>query len=431
MSPVEVVAVGSLILPDRIAHDWALSTRGGRIERVGPASEILPSLGIDFERWIRSRRESAETSKTSQGASPEAVGAGSPLLLVAPPGGFISPGFVDLHVHGGSGGDFMDGAAGPFETALRAHYRHGTTSIVPTTTAARHERILQTLALCREFKNYPRVGAPRVLGAHLYGPYFQPAARGCHPGEPIRDPVAVEYRQYLEFADAIVSASVAPEIEGAEGFTRACQARGVWVGSGHSHATFSRMAEAVGWGVKHVDHLYCAMSDKSKLRQFRAYPMQGGVLEATLYFDELTTEVIADGRHLTADLLLLALKIKGAERLALVTDCNRALDMPEGRYIFGPIDDGVPFDHVDGVGLMPDRLSLASSAQGMDEMVRVFHRMTGRPLWETVRMASLTPATIAGFENEIGSLEVGKWADLLVLSEKLEVERVVGAGQAG
>lgn len=198
--------------------------------------------------------------------------------------------------------------------------------------------------------------------------------------------------------------------------------------AGHTHATFDQMAEAVQWGVRHVDHLYCAMSDKSKLRQQQPYPMRGGVLEATLYFDELTTEVIADGKHLSADLLLLALKLKGCERLALVTDCNRALDMPEGEYLFGPLAGGEPFVHEDGVGKMPGGAALASSVRGMDHMVRTFAEMTGRPVWEAVRMASLTPATIVGREREIGSIAVGKQADLLVLDSDLQVQQVFVGG---
>jgi N-acetylglucosamine-6-phosphate deacetylase len=199
--------------------------------------------------------------------------------------------------------------------------------------------------------------------------------------------------------------------------------------AGHTHATFEQMAAAVGWGVRHVDHLYCAMSDKTKLRQKRNYPMQGGVLEATLYFDELTTEVIADGKHLSADLLLLALKIKGPDRLALVTDCNRALDMPDGRYLIGPLDGGEPMDRRDDVGIMPSGTGLASSVMGMDHMVRTFAALTGRPIWEVVRMASLTPARIAGRDQDVGSLEVGKHGDVLVLDAKLGIRAVYIDGQ--
>jgi N-acetylglucosamine-6-phosphate deacetylase len=288
------------------------------------------------------------------------------------------------------------------------------------------------LKLCRTFKQRSPndCQGARVLGAHFYGPYFNLDARGCHPAN-VRTPQQSEYEQYLEFADCIVTASIAPELLGAEEFTRACLARGVRMNMGHSHATFAQCAAAVEWGVRHVDHLFCAMSDKTKLRQLFGFPMQGGMTEATLYFDELTTEVIADGKHLTGDLLLLALKLKGVDRLALVTDSSRALDMPEGPYMFGPLSGGEPFVHRDGVGVMPDGAALASSTQGMDHMVRTFARLTGRPLWEVIRMASLTPARIAGMDGEIGSLGVGKRADLLLLDRDLQVRRTWINGIAG
>lgn len=338
--------------------------------------------------------------------------------------GYLSPGFVDLHVHGGAGGDFMDGTAESFRLALRSHARHGTTRMAITTTVARHEQILATLDLTRQFRRTPDPKGARVMGAHFYGPYFRYEARGAHPGGPIRPAVQQEFDQYLEYADDLVTATVAPEIVGAKEFALACRAKGVRVNVGHSWATFTQMTEAVAWGARHVDHLFCAMSDKTKLRQFQMYPMQGGVLEATLYFDELTTEVIADGKHLDAGLLLLALKIKGPDRLALVTDCNRALDMPDGDYMIGPLDGGEPLIKRDGVGLMPDGTALASSVEGMDHMVRTFAQLTGRPLWEVIRMASLTPARIAGREHEFGSLDKGKHADVVVLDRDLNVRRV-------
>src|SRR6202011_1342016 len=119
------------------------------------------------------------------------------------------------------------------------------------------------------------------------------------------------------------------------------------------------------------------------------------------------------GRHLQRELLLLAYKIKGPERLALVTDCNRALDMPDGEYLFGPSDGGEPILRRDGVGLMPDGKALASGVVGMDQGVRTFLRLTGAPLVDVIRMASLTPARIAGRERDLGSIEPGKLADLL------------------
>ncbi len=395
MTPPPLLFLGRVILPDQILPDAAVAVRDGQIVRVAGRNELEPAR--DTER----------------------IDAGD---------GYIAPGFVDIHVHGGGGADFMDGTPEAFDTVRAAHARHGTTSLVPTTTVARHDQIVRALELTRRAQGSAN-GRARVLGAHLYGPYFGAEARGCHPAAPLRPPCPADYEPYLAFADAIRTATVAPELAGAEAFVRACVARGIRTNVGHSHATFDQTAAAVAWGVRHVDHLFCAMSDRARLRQTQTYPMRGGVLEATLYFDELTTEVIADGKHLTRELLLLALKVKGPDKLALVTDCNRALDMPEGEYRFGPLDGGQPFLHRDGVGVMPDGKSLASGATGMDHAVRTFHALTGTPLATVVRMATLTPARIVGWGDRIGSLEMGKRADIVLLDRDLRVRRVFVAGQ--
>lgn len=391
--PSLVFCNAALVLPDRIVTPGWLRVEDGRVASLGEGDCAATVARLDLA------------------------------------GNYLVPGFVDLHVHGGAGADFMDGTVDAFRTVCRAHARHGTTSLLPTTTVARHDQHLAFLEVCRQLKR-DGTGGARILGAHIYGPYFNLAAKGAHPGAQCRAPVPEEYEQYLAFADSITTATVAPELPGAEGFIRACRARDIRGNVGHSHATFEQMEAAVAWGVSHVDHLYCAMSDRARLRQSQMYPMRGGVLEATLYFDELTTEVIADGKHLQRELLLLAYKVKGPERLALVTDCNRALDMPDGPYLMGPLDGGEPVLKGDGVGLMPDGQALASSVVGMDHCVRTFHQLTGVPLPEVVRMATLTPARIAGWDHEIGSLAVGKRADLVVLDRELDVRGVYMDGAA-
>lgn len=343
-------------------------------------------------------------------------------------GGYLVPGYVDIHIHGGDGADFMDGTEDAFRTICRAHMRHGTTSIVPTTTVARHDQHLAFLQVCRKLKREGTGGA-RILGAHFYGPYFAYEARGAHPGAHVRPPDPKEYQQYLEFADSICTATVAAELPGAEGFVRAFRAKGIVCNVGHSHATFEQVEAAVHWGVRHIDHLFCAMSDKTRLRQTQMFPMRGGVLEATLYFDELTTEVIADGKHLQRELLLLAYKIKGPDRVALITDCNRALDMPDGEYLIGPKDGGEPVIRRDDVCVMPDGKALGSSVAGMDRCVRTFLQLTGKPLSEVVRMATLTPARIVGRDLDLGSITPGKLADLLVLDQDLSVRQVYLEGR--
>lgn len=342
-------------------------------------------------------------------------------------GGYLVPGFIDLHVHGGAGHDFMDGTEAAFRGVCQAHARHGTTRLLPTTTVASHEHHLRFLDICHRLQNQATGGA-RIAGAHFYGPYFAQEARGCHPGETVRPPRPEEYAEYLDFG-CITRATVAPELPGAEEFVRACRNRGIGCNAGHSYATFDQMQASLAWGVSHVDHLFCAMSDRARLRQTQTFPMRGGVLEATLYFDELTTEVIADGQHLSADLLKLAFKIKGPDHLALVTDANRALDMPDGPYIFGPQDAGEPILKKDGVGLMLDGKALASGVVGMDHAVRTFWELTGTPFQEVIRMATLTPARIAGIDRDFGSLEVGKVADLVVLDAQMQIREVYIAGQ--
>jgi N-acetylglucosamine-6-phosphate deacetylase len=379
---------GTIVLPDRLLTAGQVEVTGGRISAIHDTAHPISS---------------ANTIELA--------------------GRYLVPGYIDLHVHGGAGSDFMDGTAGAFRTVCQAHLRHGTTSLLPTTTVARHEQILAVLDLCRRFRK-EETGGARVLGAHFYGPYFGREAAGCHPAHALRVPDPAEYAAYLEFADAICTATVAPELPGAEGFVRTCRERGIRCNAGHTHGTFEQMERAIEWGIQHVDHLFCAMSDRARLRQTQTHPMRGGVMEATLYFDELTTEVIADGKHLQRELLLLAYKTKGPDRLALVTDCNRALDMPDGEYFFGPLDGGERIQRRDGVGIMPDGKALASGVMGMDRMVRTFYALTGVSLVEVIRMATLTPARIAGWDHELGSIAIGKRADLLVLSRELEVEQV-------
>ncbi len=385
---------GAIVLEHRVLEPGFVHVAGDRIRAVGPEAELAHQ-------------------------DPDTVDL---------KGGYLVPGYFDLHVHGGAGADFMDGTVDAFRTVCQAHLRHGTTSLLPTTTVARHEQHLAFFDVCRRLKSEGTGGA-RILGAHFYGPYFAAEARGCHPAGPVRPPRPEEFEQYLAYSDCLTTATVAPELPGAEAFVRACRERGIRCNAGHTYATFEQMEKAVEWGVRHVDHLFCAMSDRARLRQSQTFPMRGGVMEATLYFDNLTTEVIADGKHLQRELLLLAYKIKGPNRLALVTDCNRALDMPDGEYWFGPADGGERILRKDGVGVMPDGTALASGVMGMDHGVRTFHKLTQAPLVEVIRMATLTPARIARWDKKLGSIAVGKLADLLVLDKDLQVQSVFLAGR--
>jgi len=392
------VVNATLVLPDREIAGGAIDVDGGRIGAVGRHDELPPWSGP----------------------------------IVDAGGGFVAPGFVDIHVHGGGNADFMDGTIEAFETAVRAHTRHGTTSIVPTSTVARHEQTLTFLENTRALHRrgaQPQLGLGRVVGAHLYGPYFSEERVGCHPKDPARPPNPAEYEEYLEFADVMLTATCAPELPGAEDFFRAAASKGIRLNAGHSNATWTEMAAAYAQGMRHVDHLYCAMSSVASLRERCGTPMQASMLEFVLATDDMTTEVIADGRHLSPELLRFVARVKGAASTALVTDCSRALDQRPGVYTFGPLDGGETFHSDGGVGLMPGSTNLASSVRGMDFMVRHMHQQVGLDLPTAVRMASLTPATIIGLQHEIGSLATGRRADLVFLDEGLNVTRVFLDGE--
>ncbi|HTG99656.1 MAG TPA: amidohydrolase family protein [Vicinamibacterales bacterium] len=388
----------TVILPDRLIPGGALDVEDGRLTAVGRLD--------DLPRWSGATIDANE--------------------------GFVAPGFVDLHVHGGDNADFMDGTVDAFEAVVRAHTRHGTTSIVATSTVGRHDQTLTFLENTRTLQRRgaePARGLARLVGAHLYGPYFNEEKVGCHPKDPARPPTPDEYEQYLEFADVMLTATCAPELPGAAGFYRAASARGIRLNAGHSNATWAEMTAAHALGVRHVDHFYCAMSSVSSLRERCGTPMQASMLEFVLDHDDMTTEVIADGRHLSPELLRFVVKWKGAGRTALVTDCSRALDQPPGLYTFGPLDGGETFYNDGGVGLLPDSENLASSVRGMDFMVRHMHQRAGVDLFTAVRMASLTPATILGRQGDVGSLEAGKHADFLILNDQLEIRRVFVGGE--
>jgi N-acetylglucosamine-6-phosphate deacetylase len=343
-------------------------------------------------------------------------------------GMFLVPGFVDQHVHGGDGADFMDGTAEAFRTVCRCHARHGTTSLTPTSTVATGPQYARFLALCGEMYGGVAGGA-RIVGCHFYGPYFARPARGCHPDQEFLIPAAENADRFMKLAEVMpLVVTVAPEIENAEWLVKTYKPRGVRFNAGHSHATFAQVEAAVYWGVDHVDHLFCAMSDRARLRQAQAFPMRGGVLEATLFFDQLTTEVIADGKHLAPELLRFAYKMKGPDRLALVTDSMRAVDLPDGEYWFGAEGTGQRVRKRDGVGVTPDGMSLASGVMGMDHCLRTMHFAAGVPLPEALRMATLTPSRRLGIDADVGSLAPGKRADLVVLDRELNVRGVYSDG---
>ncbi len=340
---------------------------------------------------------------------------------------YISPGFVDIHVHGGHGSDFMDATQRDVEEVFGYHAAHGTTALCPTTATAPLEEILAALEALEQYRSGPQRWG-RALGAHVEGPYLAMSKRGCHLPQFVHNPDPREWKQILE-RGPIASMTLAPELEGARELVEELHRRGANANAGHSEALYHEMDEAVEWGVTHVTHLYCAMTDAMNNRwRGTAHPRAAGMVEAVYLDDRLSSELITDGKHLSREMLRLAFRNKGPEKLALITDAMRGAGMPDGEYAFGPRH-GMVATVRNREARIPDGTALASSVFPMNEMVRVFRDLAGCPLWQAVRMASLTPATIVGAAGELGSLAPGKWADVVILDEDLDVAATFLGGE--
>ncbi len=391
MKTTLLIQNGTLILPDRLIANGSVLCERGKITALG---------------------QKVRAPKTAS--------------IIDARGGYISPGFIDIHVHGGAGADFMDGTTDAVRTALMAHARHGTTTIFPTTTTGAPQQIQRMLDACRGVRStwMPAHGS-RIAGVHLYGPYFAEDKVGCHSIEGRRSPAAAEYTPY--FHDSLVRiATCAAELPGSVEFYRAAKKKRCLITCGHSNASWAEMAAAYSAGMRHVDHFWCAMSSVVSLRSRFGTPMQASMEQFVLATPGMSTEVIADGHHLSPELLDFAYKMKGAARLCLVTDSNRALDLPPGRYRFGPKEDGSWFESDGKVGRSGG--SLASACVGLDHMVRHMKKSTTATLPEVIRMATLTPAERTGISKTCGSLQLGKRADVIVLNRKLEVKRKIIGG---
>jgi N-acetylglucosamine-6-phosphate deacetylase len=348
-------------------------------------------------------------------------------------GNYVSPGFIDIHTHGGGGFDFMDGTAEAYAGAAKAHALHGTTSIVATTLTSTNEELKKTFQVFKEAKGRNGNGAD-FIGLHLEGPYFSINMKGAQDPRYIRNPDPAEYEEILEWSDDIVRWCAAPELPGAVEFGRCLKKRGILASIAHTGAIYEKVEEAFENGFTHITHLYSCTSGVTRINSYR----YAGVIESAFLLDEMTVEIIADGCHLPQSLLKLVYKIKGPDRIALVSDSMRGAGMPEGESILGSLQNGKKVIIEDGVAKMPDRTSFAGSVATADRLVRTMVKVAGVPVAEAVRMMTSTPARIIGVDRDRGSLSVGKRADIVIFDEEINIRMtmikgkvVKGDGQTG
>lgn len=339
-------------------------------------------------------------------------------------GQYLSPGFIDIHCHGGGGADFMDGHMEDILTAARAHLIHGTTGICPTTLTCSDEELFTF------FESFRQAGEvtgqmPHLLGIHLEGPYFSPAQAGAQPPRYLVHPRPEHYHEILRRGqDNIVRWSAAPELPGALELGDELAGKGIKVSMGHSDAGFEDIVNAMEHGYSQITHFYSAMSTITRKRGRRVL----GLIECGYLFDRLKVEIIADGIHLPPELLKLILKCKNHDDICLVTDSMRGAGMPDGPSLLGSKKNGVPVIIEDGIANMPDFSSFAGSVATTDRLVRVMVQKAGLPVWEAVKMASLNPASFLGIQETYGSIQPGKLADLLIFDDDIRISSVYVSG---
>lgn len=339
-------------------------------------------------------------------------------------GKFITPGFIDIHVHGGGGHDFMDGNESAFLKIAEVHAQYGTTSMLPTTLSASREELMNTLR-AYEIANERNKNGAQFLGLHLEGPYFAMSQRGAQDPRYIRDPDPTEYREILAASSAIKRWSAAPELKGAVEFGKYMKSKGVLPAIAHTDAIYEDVVVAFENGFTLATHLYSGMSGVTRRNAFR----YAGVIESAYIIDEMDVEIIGDGIHLPPPLLKLIYKIKGADRTALITDAMRAAGMPPGESILGSLHDGLKVIVEDAVAKLPDRSSFAGSVATADRLVRTMVSMADIPMLDAVRMITSTPARILGVYDTKGSLSKGKDADIVIFDNNINVMTTIVKGK--
>ncbi|MFN0254042.1 N-acetylglucosamine-6-phosphate deacetylase [Pedobacter ureilyticus] len=338
-------------------------------------------------------------------------------------GKYVSPGFIDMHVHGGGGHDFMDNTLEAFLTIANTHAKYGTTALMPTTLSCEKQDLLTTLAIY-EKANAINTGGADFVGIHIEGPYFAMSQKGAQDPRYIRNPDPAEYQEILAASKHIKRWSAAPELPGTIEFGQFLQKNNVLAAIAHTDAIYEEVVEAFEIGFTHATHFYSCMSGVSRRNAFR----YAGAIEAAYLLDDMTVEIIVDGVHLPAPLLKLIYKIKGADHTALITDAMRGAGMPEGPSKLGSLKDGLEVIIEDGVAKLPDRTAFAGSVATADRLVRNMIKLADISLFDTIKMASTTPAKILKINDSKGELVVGKDADIVVFDQDINVQTTIVKG---
>jgi N-acetylglucosamine-6-phosphate deacetylase len=373
--------VGKAITPKGEIANAGILIRDGEIEMVGPRSGMeLPGGATEVQA----------TNSTA------------------------IPGFVDVHIHGAGGHDVMEANATALSTITGRLAAFGTTSLLATTiTASADDTCRSVEGIAKYISGQYQTSDPRaeILGIHFEGPFLSQERRGVHPTEWLQLPSAELLQRFLQAASGNARIlTIAPELLGAMPCIDAARSLGMVVSIGHTDATYEQARAAVAHGAHHATHVYNAM------RPFTH--RDPGVIGAVLTTPEVTAELIADGIHVDEIAMKVLLQAKGAQGVVLISDGISATGMPDGKYMLGGLE-----VTVNGGVCRNAEGRLAGSTLTLDRALRNIVGL-GIPFSDAVRMLTLNPATLLGIEFKKGALRTGADADIVLLNEALEIERV-------
>ncbi|MFD9932513.1 N-acetylglucosamine-6-phosphate deacetylase [Streptomyces massasporeus] len=328
-------------------------------------------------------------------------------------GHYVIPGFIDLHNHGGGGASFTSGSVDDILKGIHTHRLHGTTTLVASTVTGDMDSLTRRAGLLSELAEQGE-----IAGVHFEGPFISPCRKGAHSEALLRDPAPAEVRKLIDAARGRAKMlTLATELPGGLDSVRLLADHGVIAAIGHTDATYEQTVEAIDAGATVATHLFNAMPPLGH--------RSPGPITALLEDDRITVELINDGTHLHPAALQLAFHHAGADRVAFITDAMDAAGFGDGRYWLGPLEVEV----ADGVARLVEDGTIAGSTLTQDRAFKRAVTVDGLSVEDAVTALSANPARLLGMADTIGSLEPGKYADLLLLDSAYELKGVMRRGE--
>lgn len=333
-------------------------------------------------------------------------------------GFYVSPGFIDIHTHGGAGCEFF-GSSTDIVNGCNFHLSHGTTSILPTISAAPFEIMAKSVKEVKKAKKDKNLKA-NIIGLHLEGPYLSAEQCGAQCPDHITPPKAEEYEKLIKDADDDIARwTYAPENDKNGRFCKYLTAHNILASAGHTNAKYDDIKLAFQNGCRLITHLYSCTSTVTREFGFRKL----GVIESAYLNDDMFVEIIADGKHLPPELIKLILKIKGSDKVILITDslAIAGTNVKSGKTL------GTEFVIEDGVCKLKDRSAFAGSIATADTLIKTLTNEVGTPLYEAVKMMTKNPAELLNLNK--GILKKGFDADIIVFDDNIEMKNIFINGE--